>query len=370
MKKIKHASLEFDPELNDIGGGKTLSRGLSVALQIGDTLWLANDEAVTLERLTLFPNQKTGDYLGVNHCQFQLSDFLQLPVPAASEHKSPEEVDLEGLAYDNGYLWLIGSHSLKRKKVNPDDKTDESKQRLATVSREGNRYLLARIPVIENNGLFGLAVKSKLDGIPRRAAQIKGNACGNELTKAIKHDPHLGAFLSIPGKDNGFDIEGLAVKGQTLFIGLRGPVLRGWSTILQIETTDNGKHLKDIGPKHRPYRKHFLNLDGLGIRDLSIQGSDLLILAGPTMNLDGPVAVFRWIGGAEVEQESIVTGASLRRILEVPYGHGEDHPEGISLFSPQNSESCSLLVVYDSASAKRRKQPNTLLADIFELPAA
>ena len=41
-------------------------------------------------------------------------------------------------------------------------------------------------------------------------------------------------------------------------------------------------------------RKLFLNLDGLGIRDLTLRGDDLLILAGPTMDLSGPAAVFRW----------------------------------------------------------------------------
>lgn len=40
-------------------------------------------------------------------------------------------------------------------------------------------------------------------------------------------DPHFAPYLAIPGKGNGFDIEGLAVDGQRLFLGLRGPVLLG-----------------------------------------------------------------------------------------------------------------------------------------------
>ncbi|MNG03413.1 hypothetical protein D3C84_864920 [compost metagenome] len=35
------------------------------------------------------------------------------------------------------------------------------------------------------------------------------------------------------------------------------------------------------------YRKHFFALNGLGFRDLCTSGDDLLILAGPTMDLDG-----------------------------------------------------------------------------------
>ncbi len=43
----------------------------------------------------------------------------------------------------------------------------------------------------------------------------------------------FGAVTSaVPGKDNGLDIEGLAVSEDRIFIGLRGPVLRGWTVIL------------------------------------------------------------------------------------------------------------------------------------------
>ena len=39
----------------------------------------------------------------------------------------------------------------------------------------------------------------------------------------------------IPGKDNGIDCEGLAVAGDRVFIGLRGPVLRGWAMIIELQ---------------------------------------------------------------------------------------------------------------------------------------
>ena len=41
-------------------------------------------------------------------------------------------------------------------------------------------------------------------------------------------------------------------------------------------------------------RKHFLQLGGLGVRDLHFAGDDLFILAGPTMVLDGDIRLFRW----------------------------------------------------------------------------
>src|SRR5262249_43259516 len=65
--------------------------------------------------------------------------------------------------------------------------------------------------------------------------QLHGDDNGSDLTDALAKDKHMRAFLSIPGKDNGFDIEGLAVVGDRIFIGLRGPVLRGWALILELE---------------------------------------------------------------------------------------------------------------------------------------
>ena len=282
--------LEFNSQLNRLVKDKKLSDGLSVVVQIGRTLWVANDETISLERLTLAEAGSTGEYVyGREHAQFSLNDYLRLPVPPTSDPKDLEEADLEGLAYEDGYLWLVGSHSLKRKQPKPDEGFDKSSKRLAKVEGDGNRYLLARIPVEENGETYVLTKKAKEKGKKRTAAQLHGDEKGNELMDALGKDEHLGPFLAIPGKDNGFDIEGLAVADGHLFIGLRGPVLRGWAVILEVVPEEDKNdpatlRLKPIGPHGRPYRKHFLQLGGLGVRDLCVQGDDLLILAGPTMD--------------------------------------------------------------------------------------
>src|SRR3546814_13829874 len=103
--------------------------------------------------------------------------------------------------------------------------------------------------------------------------------------------------MEVPSKENGFDVEGLAVRGSRVFLGLRGPVLRGWATVVELDlkTPKPGRlKLRRIGAGGERYRKHFLDLDGLGIRELVFDGDDLLVLAGPTMDLDGPVVLFRW----------------------------------------------------------------------------
>lgn len=181
-------------------------------------------------------------------------------------------------------------------------------------------------------------------------------------------------WRGIPGKDNGFDIEGLAVAGGRLLLGLRGPVLRGWALILEIELTedvDNASfvlRLKSIGKDGRRYRKHFLQLGGLGIRDLCVCGSDILVLAGPTMNLDGPVRLFRWTSDARSteEEDTVIKSDDLAILMDIPYGKGEDHAEGICTFT-QNKD--AIAVVYDSASKRRRTGTSTILADIFQIPA-
>jgi hypothetical protein len=214
-------------------------------------------------------------------------------------------------ASTTGYLWLVGSHSLKRKKPKREDPVERNFKRLATVSSDGNRFLPARIPLVERDATYMLEKEVEQDGKTRTAARLHGGDQGNDLTEALAQDEHLHSLLAIPGKDNGFDIKGLAVAGERVFIGLRGPVLRGWAVMLEVELKEEHDDpstlkLRPIGPDDRPYRKHFLQLGGLGIRDLCVYDHDLLILAGPTMDLDGPVTVFRWLGGAQPNGESLV----------------------------------------------------------------
>jgi hypothetical protein len=80
-----------------------------------------------------------------------------------------------------------------------------------------------------------------------------------------------------------------------MFLGLRGPVLRGWALLLelQVKETRRGRlKLRKAGPDGARYVKHFLDLAGLGMRELAFDGDALLILAAPTMDLDGPVVLY------------------------------------------------------------------------------
>lgn len=283
---------------------------------------------------------------------FPLDDFLRLPAGP------DEEADVEGLDVDDGWLWLIGSHSVKRKKPGPGDGVGKIAARLASTARDGNRHLLARIPIHEG----GLAKKTA----SRRAAAIDSSPTSSVLLDAIvgREDPHLLPFVNLPGKDNGFDLEGLAVRGSRVFAGLRGPVLREWCCILELDLEADGKqlHLKPI-EDDRPYRKHFQKLSGLGIRDLAMLDQDLFALAGPTMAHDGPSEIWRWKNGARKNAGSSLPDC--KRLLVLPQREGADRPEGFTLLT--DSGPTSILVVFDTPARSRLKGANSVLADVYRL---
>lgn len=363
---VDHILLEFDPASATAGKGRALRDGLSAVERIGDSLWVANDETVSLERLTL-----TGKgHRAAAHVSFPLSDFLDLPVPASPDAAQWEEADLEGLAHAERHLWLVGSHSLKRKLPKPGDGAAKGARQLAQLGRDGNRYLLARIPLVSDGATWRPA---RCDG-SRHAARLEGDARGDILTRSLAEDPHLAPFIAIPGKDNGFDIEGLAVAADRLFLGLRGPVLRGWAIVLELDPRDESRDRLGLNPfpgEGRPYLKHFLHLDGLGVRDLCRHGDDLLILAGPTLDLDGPVRVLRWRGGAMPHKHGgLVPADRLAPVLDIPYGSGVDHAEGMALLDPGDGNTPALLVVYDAASEQRKSGEHAVRTDVFPLPAS
>jgi hypothetical protein len=356
--------LQFRPDVDDTDEAEDVLRGqLSAAVYTGGHLWLASDESNSVERLTETRKGEFGE-----HRMFCLTDFLELP------GGPKEEIDIEGMSYDDDYLWLVGSHSLKRRKPKADMDAAEGIARLAELRSDGNRYLLARVPLAEDEDGDCVLHERLAKKRPRTAARLMGGDRGNLLMDALRLDAHLAPFLGIPGKDNGLDIEGLAVRGARAFLGLRGPVLRGWSVVLELRLEEAAPGLLQLAALDDDgglYRKHFLDLRGLGVRDLCLHGDDLLVLAGPTMDLDGPAAVYRWRDALAAEESVLLGKDELDEVVDVPYGTGEhdarDHPEGITLFDDGDGESEALLVVYDSPDTRREEGESGVRADVFAL---
>ena len=104
-----------------------------------------------------------------------------------------------------------------------------------------------------------------------------------------------------------------------------------------------------------------LDIGGLGVRDLCPDGDDLLVLAGPSMALSGPVRLHRWHRAAHAETSRVVRGTELTLETELPHGAGEDHAEGIALLG--EAADPRLLVVYDSPAQQRRPTTESVIAD-------
>jgi hypothetical protein len=273
--------------------------------------------------------------------------------------------------YDDHYLWFTGSHSAKRKKAKGETPEEDIK-RLSTIETELNRYLFVRIPVV-NGKLFASCSHPDHPDEQLTAGCLQKSKKSNILIDALKEDSHLGPFLTfpLPSKENGFDIEGLAVRGNRVFIGFRGPVLRGWAIILEIEVEEKVPGvltLKKIGKDGKLYKKHFVDLNGLGVRDICLYDDDMIILAGPTMTLEGSLRVFRFKGILDHSAKGVYAQGSgdLEVSFDLPFTFGADHAEGIALF-PCLGQKDSLLVVYDSPDDARRPEPHAVFADVFQL---
>ena len=333
---------------------------LSAVRVDGRVLWIAGDETATLERLVADDLSLPGEY--ADEQTFRLADFVDLPGADADE-----EADIEGLARSGHFLWAVGSHSLRRKQIKARHTGDKALKRLAAVASQDNRQILVRLPIADVGGLPTPVREIVVDGERHCAAQLDGR---DGLRALLRHDDHLAPFLAIPGKDNGLDVEGIAVSGERVYLGLRGPVLRGWAFVLELRPyvdpdEPDRLRLRDFDDG-LPYRKHVLALDGLGVRDLCPAGEDLLVLAGPTMDLDGPVRIYRWHGAYRVQMPAIVRGEVLTRELELTYGEGDDHAEGMGLIG--RPEDKMALVVYDSPAAVRLTEDGAVIADVVRLP--
>jgi hypothetical protein len=316
----------------------------------GEWLWLVSDETTSVERL-----RRVGDDYA-EHRSFEMGDFFDLP--------GKTEIDLEGLAYDNGWLWLVGSHALKRKKPRPEsDSTEETLSRLNRVVQEINRYFLARLPLEMTDDGPCPVVEAK-DG--RRAGMVRIKKNDNDLSRKLKKDPHLGVFVDIPAKENGLDIEGIAASGDRVLLGLRGPVLRGMAVLLEVALKDKGDGRLRLDKKafdtDEPYRKHFIDLGGMGVRDLTLEGKELYMLVGPTMDLDGPVAILS-LPEPFSDLHEVTPGSALRQVIRIPHGGGTDHAEGMTRLPDGR-----FLIVYDSPDPTRLfAEGQSMDADVFEI---
>lgn len=329
----------------------------------GQHVFVAPDEGASVVRMRRDP--VTGGYQ--QDGTYPVADYVDVPGAGA------DELDLESLDIAGGYLWLAGSHGAVRTRVGRDETPETIAQRLARIAFPPSRRVLARIPLVPGrDGPEPARTGAGPDGSPLHAGLVEV-AGEHSLVTLLARDEHLGPFAGLPGKDNGLDVEGMAVVGDRVLLGLRGPVLRGWAVVVEIEPVavvgDPVLRLRAGVAGDARYRKHFLQLEGLGIRDLARVGDDLLVLAGPTMLLDGPSRIVRVRGGAAAGVSlSELPGARRPEQLgpDLEVGDGNDHPEAITV-TGSGDGSFEVLLTYDSPRRRRRTAAG-VLAEVGSFP--
>ena len=228
------------------------------------------------------------------------------------------ELDIEAIATHGNLVYVVGSHSLKRKKLGPGRSYQDNLARLRNVVDEPERAWILRFSLDP----AGATLASPIEKI--------------SLREAIESDEILARFARIPGKENGIDIEGLAVDGETLYVGFRSPVLRHGLVPILVTSFEDPLH----------YSLRFVDLGGRGVRDMVKVDGGFLILAGPAGELEAPYELYLWNGadGVPGKDRRPEPPEPLGR---VPLPDGAK-AEGLALIDSDGA--CwSVLVVYDGA---------------------
>jgi hypothetical protein len=178
-----------------------------------------------------------------------------------------EEIDIEGIACDGNTVYVVGSHSAKRSKIDNDATYEKNRQKIEKV-----------VPEPDRDRLFRFSLDT--DGHAQNLEETS-------LRSIIDSKKVLKDFSLLPSKENGIDLEGIAIHNEQLYVGFRGPVLReNWVPVLKC------RFAKPVTETELVY----VQLDGLGFRDITRVEDGFLILAGPVGDGLGAFQVYFWDG--------------------------------------------------------------------------
>ena len=259
------------------------------------------------------------------------------------------EMDLESLSFDEttGRLWFAGSHGRTVPKHAPAEPPRLEPNRLVLG------YALPTTDSITTNTAIG------------RADLVNGRT---EVLDAVVSGP-VAPWASFATKRNGPDIEGLAARGDTIYLGLRGPVVDGAAVIVRVDfapspeaTPGAPRVLSEAGWHH-----YLLPLDGLGVRDLAIDGGRLLVLTGATGEEQSNAELWSWAPPIHAisGQHTSVDAADLTRIGTFERDSGGDSPEGIEIMNWEGGR--RLLLLRDNPAGHRLKGDTVYRAELYEL---
>lgn len=184
----------------------------------------------------------------------------------------PLELDGEGAAFSDGDVFVIGSHGHPRDRKHKLDPNDDAEEIAAKITAS-SRLLRFKMPAKRESEGRGTA----------------GVVSSKRIREAIAASPILSPFADTRLDRNGLTIEGLAVIGNRIFIGFRAPLLDGGKAAIMSLAMD-----AVFGSGSLDAQVSLLDLDGRGVRDLSVRDGNIVILAGPSSDEDGEYAVYLW----------------------------------------------------------------------------
>lgn len=231
-----------------------------------------------------------------------------------------KEIDIEGIAGEGSIVYVVGSHSFKRAQIDADRTYEQNRNAIEQKFSESDRE--------QRDRLFRLDLNADLE--------IEQTS----LRSIIDRNDVLRPFSQIPSKENGIDIEGIAVSQGLLYIGFRGPVLRdNWVPILKC------KFAKSIDRSDLV----FVNLGGRGIRDLTPVRDGFLILAGPVGEGTDSYQLYAWDG------EDCLPGrrtsgkiGQIELLGQIPV-YENAKAEGIAIFTETPSD-YEVVIVFDGVA--------------------
>lgn len=219
-----------------------------------------------------------------------------------------DDPDAEGVAYADGYFYVIGSHGRSRH----GDKDNDSS------------YVVFRIPVDPATG----APKHEPDD-----DKVVGVESSTRLRKALHKSKTINKYFDEPLADRGLNIEGIAVRNGRMHLGLRAPSLDGQAFVLSVDADAVFTKRRDLDSRVTPLALG----PNTGIRDLAAVGDGVLILAGPTRNEQVPYSVWLWDGTAAAARKlrtldlSDVDAEAKAEII-LPLEEGNDHFRVLVMF--------------------------------------
>jgi hypothetical protein len=238
-----------------------------------------------------------------------------------------KELDIEGICAEGDLVYVIGSHSSKRKKIKADSSWKKNRETFHQDKIEDE---------ISRDWLYRLRLNDEGKAADKDRISLRG---------IIHNDPALKAFCGIPSKENGVDIEGIAVKDGWLHIGFRGPVFRdNYVPVLRLRYEEPEK-----------YELLYVQLGGRGIRDLAAVSDGFLILAGPVGDGSDSYQLYHWNGkdavpGKDRRPEEL---GKVQLLGEIPPLDASCKAEGLAVLE-ERQDSWQLVIAYDGAKDQNR----------------